>query len=99
VDAFLENIQKCSSIEESKNILFSQLNNKPSEATLKALEIAIKAHIGQIRKSGEPYIVHPILVASITAFISGDETMVQAALLHDVIEDTLLEISDIEKDF
>jgi RelA/SpoT family (p)ppGpp synthetase len=99
VDAFLENIQKCSSIEESKNILFSQLNNKPSEATLKALEIAIKAHIGQIRKSGEPYIVHPILVAAITAFISGDETMVQAALLHDVIEDTLLEISDIEKDF
>jgi len=99
VDTFLDEVKKCSTIEESKNILFSQLNNKLSESTLKALEIAIKAHEGQFRKSGEPYIVHPILVASITAYISGDETMVQAALLHDVIEDTLLEKSDIEKDF
>lgn len=99
MDIFLDEVKKCSTVEESKNILFSQLNNKPSESTLKALEIAIKAHVGQFRKSGEPYIVHPILVASITAFISGDETMVQAALLHDVIEDTLLEKSDIEKDF
>ncbi len=99
MDTFLDEVKKCSTIEESKNILFSQLNNKPSESTLKALEIAIKAHVGQFRKSGEPYIIHPILVASITAFISGDETMVQAALLHDVIEDTLLEKSDIEKDF
>lgn len=99
MDAFLENIQKCSSIEESKNILFAQLNNKPSKETIKALDIAITAHDGQVRKSGEPYVIHPILVASITAFISADETMVQAALLHDVVEDTFFEISDIEREF
>lgn len=57
------------------------------------------AHEGQQRKSGEPYIVHPIIVAAITAAFSNDETMVQAALLHDVVEDTPYEIEDILAQF
>jgi len=50
---------------------------------LKALEFATKSHVGQSRKSGEPYIVHPIVVAAIVADITSDEAMVIAALLHD----------------
>ncbi len=57
------------------------------------------AHDGQFRKSGEPYIVHPILVAAITASLSNDETMVQAALLHDVVEDTDFDLDDLSRDF
>lgn len=53
-----------------------------------AVSFCIIAHEGQQRKSGEPYAVHPILVASIVAFLGGDETMVISALLHDIIEDT-----------
>ncbi len=66
---------------------------------LKALELSLEAHKGQTRKSGEPYIVHPILVAAITAKISNDEMMVQAALLHDVVEDTHATIEDLEREF
>ncbi|HFQ62348.1 MAG TPA: bifunctional (p)ppGpp synthetase/guanosine-3',5'-bis(diphosphate) 3'-pyrophosphohydrolase, partial [Epsilonproteobacteria bacterium] len=47
----------------------------------------------------EPYIVHPILVATVTAAFSNDETMVQAALLHDVVEDTSFTIEDLESTF
>ena len=57
------------------------------------------AHDGQKRKSGEPYIVHPILVAMITAVFSNDETMVQAALLHDVVEDTSFDLEDLKCEF
>jgi len=53
----------------------------------------------QTRQSGEPYIVHPILVAAITAKISTDEMMVQAALLHDVVEDTSFTIEVLEREF
>lgn len=53
-----------------------------------ALDFSIRLHANQFRKSGDPYVVHPIAVASITASFSNDETMVIAALLHDVIEDT-----------
>ncbi len=64
-----------------------------------AIKFAIVAHDGQFRKSGEPYVIHPILVASIVASIAEDKTMVIAALLHDVVEDTDYEIEDIERIF
>ncbi len=54
----------------------------------KALLFAKEAHAHQSRKSGEPYVVHPILVAAIVASLTGDKAMVVAALLHDVVEDT-----------
>ncbi|HHO42866.1 MAG TPA: bifunctional (p)ppGpp synthetase/guanosine-3',5'-bis(diphosphate) 3'-pyrophosphohydrolase [Epsilonproteobacteria bacterium] len=84
---FLDKIEQISSIEESVEFLFAELSREP-EGVKKALDLAIKAHKGQTRKSGEPYVVHPIFVAALTANISNDETMVQAALLHDVVEDT-----------
>ena len=98
MDVFLKNIKSCRDIQTAKELLFAQLPNY-SSSTVKALDVAIEAHANQQRKSGEPYIVHPILVAAITAFVSSDEIMVQAALLHDVVEDTTLNIENITKIF
>lgn len=53
-----------------------------------AIEFCVKSHIGQKRKSGEDYAVHPIIVASFVAGFGGDDAMMKAALLHDVVEDT-----------
>ncbi len=64
-----------------------------------ALNFATKAHKEQLRKSGEPYIVHPILVAAIVAYVANDEAMVIAALLHDVVEDTIISTADVIKIF
>ena len=98
MDALLDKAQKIHTIEEATLLLWETI---PSAlpATHKALELSLEAHEGQTRKSGEPYIVHPILVAAITAKISNDETMVQAALLHDVVEDTSYTIEKLEDEF
>lgn len=98
MDAFLDKAKKIHTIEEAKAFLWEQTPS-PSPATIKALDLSSAAHDGQKRKSGEPYIVHPILVAAITAAFSNDETMVQAALLHDVVEDTHFSIEDLEREF
>ena len=98
MDAFLSKAKNIHNIEEAEALLWEQVPN-PDFATLKALELAMTAHDGQKRKSGEPYIVHPILVAAITAAFSNDETMVQAALLHDVVEDTSFDIEDLKEQF
>ena len=65
----------------------------------KAFKFSEEAHKGQYRKSGEPYIIHPILVSAIVAIISEDDAMVIAALLHDVVEDTHLSIAEVSKEF
>ena len=98
MDAFLNKAKKIQTIEEAKALLWEQIPS-PLPTTTKALELSLTAHDGQQRKSGEPYIVHPILVAAITAAFSNDETMVQAALLHDVVEDTHFNIEDLEREF
>ena len=98
MDAFLAQVQNTHSIDEATALLYEQVPN-PSPVTLQALELSKRAHDGQQRKSGEPYIVHPILVASITALFSNDETMVQAALLHDVVEDTAYTIEELQAVF
>ena len=98
MDAFLAKAKDIHSIEEAKALLWQQLDSSDT-FTQKAFDIALAAHDGQFRKSGEPYIVHPILVAAITAWISNDETMVQAALLHDVVEDTDFTIEELKTIF
>ncbi|HEY9129929.1 MAG TPA: RelA/SpoT family protein [Sulfurovum sp.] len=98
MDAFLDKAKNIHTIEEAKALLWEELPS-PLPKTTKALELSFEAHKGQVRKSGEPYIVHPILVAAITAKISNDEMMVQAALLHDVVEDTSYTIEELEHDF
>src|ERR1700751_5534344 len=56
---------------------------------------AAGAHEGQFRRSGEPYITHPVAVATIVAELGLDEQTVAAALLHDAVEDTGLSLEDI----
>ncbi|MFC5469477.1 RelA/SpoT family protein [Cohnella suwonensis] len=64
-----------------------------------AYDFAEEAHRGQVRKSGEPYILHPIAVAEICMNMQMDVTTVMAALLHDVVEDTTVSVDDIRERF
>ncbi len=66
---------------------------------LKAYNYALSNHGNQLRKSGEPYIIHPVNVAFILAGIGLDDNSIVAALLHDVVEDTDVSSKDIEKEF
>ncbi len=65
----------------------------------KAFEYAYEKHLHQRRKSGEPYIIHPVGVAKLVTQIKMDEASVCAALLHDVVEDTDATYQDIVRDF
>ncbi|MCR4694513.1 MAG: bifunctional (p)ppGpp synthetase/guanosine-3',5'-bis(diphosphate) 3'-pyrophosphohydrolase [Pseudobutyrivibrio sp.] len=65
----------------------------------KAYQIASNAHQGQLRKSGEPYIIHPLCVAIILADLELDKETIVAGLLHDVVEDTVLTKEQIAEEF
>lgn len=65
----------------------------------RAFEVGDQAHLGQIRKSGEPYITHPLAVAEILAEMHLDADGICAAILHDTLEDTALTHADIEREF
>ena len=65
----------------------------------KAYLLAEKAHSGQFRASGEPYIVHPVEAAKITVQLGMDTDTVVTALLHDVVEDTDITLEEIKKEF
>ena len=66
---------------------------------IKAYEYSNKAHEGQKRFSGEPYIIHPLSVADILIDLNMDQESIITALLHDVVEDTSASLKDIEKRF
>ena len=61
--------------------------------------VAMKAHHGQRRASGEPYITHPVAVATIVAELGLDEISASAALLHDAVEDTKVDLEQIRQEF
>ena len=65
----------------------------------KAYQIAYNAHKEQVRKSCEPYIIHPICVAMILADLELDKETIVGGLLHDVVEDTVMTLKDIENEF
>ena len=65
----------------------------------RAYKIAYDSHVGQFRKSGEPYIIHPICVAIILAQLELDKETIVAGLLHDVVEDTDVTLDDLVKEF
>jgi GTP pyrophosphokinase len=65
----------------------------------KAYEFSAKAHEGQLRRSGEPYLQHPIAVAGVLTSLKTDVTAIVAALLHDTLEDTVATPDELEKEF
>ena len=73
--------------------------NQNIEKLEKAYALALYAHEGQMRESGEPYISHPLEVAYILADLELDIETLVSALLHDVVEDTEYTIADIEREF
>lgn len=75
------------------------LNDEHAALVKKAYEFARHAHREQYRKSGEPYIIHPIQVAGILADLEMDPSTVAAGFLHDVVEDTDVTLVDIEEAF
>ncbi|MGB1506203.1 MAG: RelA/SpoT family protein [Acidimicrobiales bacterium] len=70
-----------------------------TELIERAFTIADGAHAGQRRKSGEPYIRHPVAVATVVAQQGLDDVTIAAALLHDAVEDTSVGLEDLEKEF
>ena len=76
-------------------------NNRKSDLKLikRAYDFAKEKHGDQLRKSGEPYIIHPVQVAYILAGLELDDATICAALLHDVAEDTEVTIQDLAKEF
>uniref|UniRef100_UPI0037443D15 RelA/SpoT family protein n=1 Tax=Pontibacter russatus TaxID=2694929 RepID=UPI0037443D15 len=76
------------------------LKDNDAKIIKKAFNTSLEAHSGMRRKSGEPYILHPLAVAQIAVEEIGlGTTSIVAALLHDVVEDTEMEISDVEREF
>lgn len=75
------------------------LNDEHVEMVKKAYEFARHAHREQYRKSGEPYIIHPIQVAGILADLEMDPETVAAGFLHDVVEDTAVSLEDLTAAF
>ncbi|MDP5272776.1 RelA/SpoT family protein [Chengkuizengella axinellae] len=69
------------------------------EQIRRAYNLAEKAHEGQVRKSGEPYILHPLAVADIIVNMQMDVISISAALLHDVVEDTDVTLEQLREEF
>lgn len=77
-----------------------EYNTRPQMRLIKkALITAHEAHKGQIRDTGEAYIIHPVEVARILISFKADSATICAALLHDVVEDTPLKLNEIGKEF
>ncbi|MFN2608380.1 MAG: bifunctional (p)ppGpp synthetase/guanosine-3',5'-bis(diphosphate) 3'-pyrophosphohydrolase [Acidimicrobiales bacterium] len=71
----------------------------PTTMIRRAYEVAAEAHEGQVRLSGDPYIVHPVAVAAILADLGLDDVTLVAALLHDAVEDTSVTLDQVISDF
>lgn len=80
-------------------LCLTYMNSEHVKFVNKAYQFAESAHHGQMRKSGEEYILHPIQVAGILAEINMDPVTVAAGFLHDVVEDTDFTYEDIEREF
>ena len=93
----IDKIRDVRDIESAKSALYETVDEHSQIRD--ALEFAIEAHKPQKRKSGEPYVIHPILVASITSTVTKDTPTIISALLHDVVEDTEYSLDYIKERF
>lgn len=95
-----ENKEIAKQYKELLRISYQTLSDEDKKLIRQAFDVAVEAHKEQRRKSGEPYIFHPIAVAKIVASEIGlDATCIAAALLHDVVEDTAYTLEEIESNF
>ncbi|WP_313095462.1 HD domain-containing protein, partial [Empedobacter sp.] len=95
-----ENIEITRRYKEMLQNTYVTLSDEDKKLIRKAFDLAVDAHKDQRRKTGEPYIYHPIAVAKIVADEIGlGATSISAALMHDVVEDTEYTLEDIEKLF
>ncbi len=85
--------------EGLKKKVLAYNTNFNTEVLEKAYKVAEKAHEGQMRESGEPYVSHPLEVAYILADLELDCDTLVGALLHDVVEDTSMTIADVNREF
>ena len=97
LQSLLDEAAKVHTIEAAKDLLYSVA--KPTGILLKAVDFCVTSHEGQFRKSGDPYAMHPILVCAFVAYFGGDEAMLLAALLHDVVEDTQCDEEELKFEF
>jgi|TARA_R100000005_G_scaffold96732_1_gene86970 RelA/SpoT family (p)ppGpp synthetase len=86
-------------IDALDSTLRSYLNPAQAQQVRRAYYFAEQAHFGQIRRTGEPYVTHPLAVAGILADMHMDHQSLMAAMLHDVIEDTGIEKDSIGSQF
>lgn len=92
-------IQNGHDFESLKNKILTYNKNFNFEKLEKAYSLAVSAHEGQMRESGEPYVSHPLEVAFILAELEMDCDTLVGALLHDVVEDTSITLAEINKEF
>lgn len=90
---------KSKALAEFMEYIHTYLTDDECDQVLNAFELADKAHEGQFRASGEPYIMHPLAVADILAHLQIDHITLMAALMHDVVEDTSYSKEDLEEMF
>lgn len=99
----IENIEEFQSPEQLYRDLLSRVRRyHPSEDLSlieRAYQVAYRAHLDQKRKSGEPYIIHPLCVAIILADLEMDQETIAAGLLHDVVEDTIFTAEELKEQF
>ena len=85
------------------NQLVEAIKNQHLEVDLEKIKLALifaeESHIGQYRKSGDDYIMHPVEVAKILIELKMDTDTIVAGILHDIVEDTLISIADIKYNF
>ncbi len=84
---------------ELQSLTSDNFNDEQKDLVERAYKLAEEAHNGQLRKSGQPYIIHPLSVAIILAQMGMDAASIAASLLHDVVEDTDISKDDIVKSF
>ncbi|MCR4989296.1 MAG: bifunctional (p)ppGpp synthetase/guanosine-3',5'-bis(diphosphate) 3'-pyrophosphohydrolase [Lachnospiraceae bacterium] len=99
----IDNIEEFQSPEQLYRDLLSRVRRYHPSGDLslieRAYQVAYRAHFDQKRKSGEPYIIHPLCVAIILADLEMDKETIAAGLLHDVVEDTIYTYEQIAEQF
>jgi len=82
-----------------RDLLDSYLDPEKVATVMRAFEVGARAHEGQTRITGEPYILHPVAVAQILANMRMDHESIAAAVLHDTLEDTYMSKEDVQSQF